>query len=170
MSAPIILADMLARLDATVAINAHKHRVMVAMLDALRPFEGKQITKRLATAVQKALPEYTVYYDAEYSWIKLKIWGNGLEYNSNVDVILTYTGTGNDGIYHHENMVRVPDSNDYKVRMGYAYPYLRLALDLTALRPELPVLVARYNSALAALDMASSAFGAAGYLTQPKDR
>jgi hypothetical protein len=51
----------------------------LALLDtlaaALKPFDGKPVSKRLATAVQKAMPEAQVYYRHEYGMFHISIWG-----------------------------------------------------------------------------------------------
>lgn len=60
---------------------------------ALVPFDGKPISKRLATAAQKQLPEYTVYYRAEYGMFHLSIWGAGIEYNDRREFLLGYDST-----------------------------------------------------------------------------
>lgn len=40
----------------------------------LAPFDGKKISKRLASAIEKAHPDWTVYYKDNYQYI-LYIWG-----------------------------------------------------------------------------------------------
>ena len=61
-----------------------------AALEVIKTFEGKQITKRIGTAVQKALPDFTVYYGKPYGWYEVKIWGNGIEFGSGVSLLLAY--------------------------------------------------------------------------------
>jgi hypothetical protein len=46
---------------------------------ALEAFEGKTITRRLATAVKKALPDHVVHYDADYGMYHLRIWKDNYE-------------------------------------------------------------------------------------------
>lgn len=56
-------------------------------------FHGKKITKRLATAVQKAHPSWTVFYDNAYGYIRLSIWGgdSGCESHSKrMNILVAY--------------------------------------------------------------------------------
>jgi len=53
------------------------------VLDVLKKFEGKKITKRIETAL-KARPEMKgliIYYGVDYGQYRLSIWGNGRGYN-----------------------------------------------------------------------------------------
>jgi hypothetical protein len=73
------------------AIDRDREEPFGRVLDALRPFEGKKITKRIATAVEKAIPEYTVYYDGgkNVSGIyHLTIWGNGISMDQRIQLYL----------------------------------------------------------------------------------
>jgi hypothetical protein len=45
------------------------------IVKALKPFEGKPISKRIATALQKLHPDWTVFYDTNYGMFHLVIWG-----------------------------------------------------------------------------------------------
>jgi hypothetical protein len=50
--------------------------VMNQICEALKPFNGKEVTKRLATTVEKRLGEnYAVFYDSKsYGWHELSVW------------------------------------------------------------------------------------------------
>jgi hypothetical protein len=65
------------------AIERERMPLQEAVLDALRPLDGKKITKRFATVVGKALPDHTVYYDVckVTGTYRLYIWGAGIDYN-----------------------------------------------------------------------------------------
>jgi hypothetical protein len=54
-------------------------------------FEGKQITKRIQKVVQDLLPEYKVNYSFEYGMFKIKIYGNGIDYNHEKSFYLGYS-------------------------------------------------------------------------------
>lgn len=43
--------------------------------NALKPFDGKLVSKRMATAFTKAYPEYTVYWDDNYGMYHLNVHG-----------------------------------------------------------------------------------------------
>ena len=62
------------------------------VLTALAPYDGKGVTKRLATAVSKAMPDMTVAYDTDYGMCHLSIWGQGLEYRRRYSALLAYQG------------------------------------------------------------------------------
>lgn len=57
---------------------------------ALKPFEGKKITRALATAIEKALPGYNVFYKKSYSWFEVDIWGEEIPYAERVTLNLGY--------------------------------------------------------------------------------
>ena len=67
------------------------------VLAILKAFDGKPITKRLATAVQKALPERTVHYSTIGSMVHLEIWGAGTEHKNRSSFLLGYTDTSRFG-------------------------------------------------------------------------
>lgn len=56
----------------------------------LERFDGKTITKRLANAVEKALPEFTVFYDTGAGMKHIDIWGGGLPHSERKRFLLTY--------------------------------------------------------------------------------
>jgi hypothetical protein len=66
------------------------YKIFCAVRKAVAPFDGKPITKRIATAVEKALPEYTVYYERQYGMFHVIIWGNGIEYGDRLSLLLGY--------------------------------------------------------------------------------
>ena len=47
-------------------------------------YEGKRITKRMATAIEKEHPDWTVYYKPDYGTYQINIWGgdSGRDYNN----------------------------------------------------------------------------------------
>lgn len=62
----------------------------LTLLSIVRKFEGKQITKRIANALQKTLPDHTIYYDADFSMYHIRIGGNGIEWDSRPSFLLGY--------------------------------------------------------------------------------
>ena len=78
-----------------ITTNTHHLFLHNTIAETLKKFEGKQITKRFATAVKKAMPDYTVYFENKYSLIQLVIWkGN---YNDRTQHVLGYASNP---IYH----------------------------------------------------------------------
>lgn len=60
------------------------------LVEIFKPFEGKKISKRLATAIEKALPDYTVSYSTDYGHYSIRIWGNGIDFNERYDFLIGY--------------------------------------------------------------------------------
>jgi hypothetical protein len=59
---------------------------------ALKPFEGKQVSKRIATALQKMHPGWTVFYDTDYGMFHLCIWGGDtdIKYDQRFRALIGY--------------------------------------------------------------------------------
>ncbi len=62
----------------------------------LKKFHGKTINKRIQTAVAKAMPDWTIYYNIRGSMYYLDIWGNGLSMNKRFSILLGYQPYNND--------------------------------------------------------------------------
>lgn len=138
--------DPLNALTAAIAERKVIFRIYSEVANVLKDFDGKKITKALATAVEKKTGLNT-YYGAEYSWFSLKVWGPTLPFKDRIDLNLGYTG--HDGnIFNYAQFV---DSNG------------RYSLDETRI-PELEAEAAqigpkldRYKAALAEIEAASEA-------------
>jgi hypothetical protein len=67
-------------------------RLHIEALERMAPvfeaYEGKQVNKRLETKLREALDPFTVVFNREYSSAIVKVWGNGLDYNSMLSVYL----------------------------------------------------------------------------------
>jgi hypothetical protein len=71
--------------------------------DVFKAFEGKQITKRMESALKKAYPEWTIYYSAEYGMYHIKVWGLACgrpSYDNAQHMLLGYES---DPVYTAEN-------------------------------------------------------------------
>jgi hypothetical protein len=66
----------------------------------LERFDGKKITKRIATAVAQALPDWTVYYDTNYGMKHLKMWQHNMR-DDQISFLLGYDS--GDGLFHYAN-------------------------------------------------------------------
>jgi hypothetical protein len=53
-------------------------------------YDGKKITKRIATKLEKKLNKFTVYFSKDYGTYKLIIWGNGIDYNNRFTALIGY--------------------------------------------------------------------------------
>jgi len=71
--------------------TAHENTALAERVEAaLAPFDGKKITKRMATVLEKALPECSVYYDTNYGMYHVNVsWGTDEEKR----FLLGYHGT-----------------------------------------------------------------------------
>jgi hypothetical protein len=56
------------------------------MCEILKPFEGKQISKRMETAAQKAFPDYRVRYKTDYGLLQIEIIVTGQHWNRETGV------------------------------------------------------------------------------------
>lgn len=84
------LADVLAEVEShqkDQLLSVKLYRIVEA---AVKPFDGKEISKRIANAIAKALPEYTVSYEPQYNLYQVKVWGNGIEYDKRLSFFLGY--------------------------------------------------------------------------------
>lgn len=82
--------------------------VMVArVLEALKPFQGKPINKKLGTAVQAALPEYTVSYQDNdkklFNWVHIGIWGNGIPHQERYSLTIHVTPEFDLAVFQEKN-------------------------------------------------------------------
>ena len=66
------------------------YKVAIQAAEVLKAFDGKKCSKRMENAFKKRFPNYTVYCGRQYTWYGFKIWGNGIEYQYAVDLLLTY--------------------------------------------------------------------------------
>lgn len=74
--------------------EAGKAEVVHEIYTVLRDkFNGKKITRRLATLIQNAHPSWTVYYDKSYGSVHLSIWGgdSGLDsFSDRMHILVGY--------------------------------------------------------------------------------
>ena len=61
-------------------------RVHDAIIEALKGFEGKKVSKRLANAAQEALPEYRVLWRAQYGMFYIDVCRKGNPYPSDLNL------------------------------------------------------------------------------------
>jgi len=66
------------------------YELICIVRDTLKPFDGKKINARIKTAVAKVLPLHTIYFDKRHGMFHLMIWGNGIEYDQRMDILLGY--------------------------------------------------------------------------------
>lgn len=66
--------------------------LVLPALEIIKTFEGKQITKRIATKIQEneLFKLYTVSYDTNFGMFHINIWGNNIPYDSRIRMLIGY--------------------------------------------------------------------------------
>jgi hypothetical protein len=66
--------------------------VYTAIIDVLKKFDGKVMSKRIETALKadSRLAGYNIHYAFEYGMFRVTFWGNGLDYESRSTVHMGY--------------------------------------------------------------------------------
>lgn len=83
-------SSLLEEIDKRIERKRIDLRLVTVVFQACEKYEGKPITKRIATAVEKALPTYTVNYNRDYGMFHIRIWGNGIPYNNRFSSLIGY--------------------------------------------------------------------------------
>ncbi len=82
-------------ISALIAARIEDTALSEQIAEIVKPSEGKTISKRIATAIEKALPAHTVYWNTDYGMFHVSIWGNGIEYNDRKRYLVGYhSGSG----------------------------------------------------------------------------
>lgn len=122
------------------------HMEILAIIEpVLKTFEGKKITKRIETAIQAALPTYTLYYGHPYSWYTLQLWNKNINFDQRINLNLGY-----DDIFSMEAFIK---SNQCYYLDAERYTELKEYIDHPAL---IEVLVRNQNSIKESLKMYES--------------
>jgi hypothetical protein len=140
---PIDPKAALAELDATVKRYTEQLAIYNAALEVMQSFEGKQITKRIATALEKKLPGKVIHYSTEYSWYAISIWGDGVAYDNAIRLNLGYLSAGNT-----LDLAKVKEHN-----LCYGLHSERL-VNIAAIRDSVPARLAKINKAIEAYNAA----------------
>jgi len=64
----------LQKVNDAITLNEHNLKTFNVIRGVLEDFDGKTITKRIATAIGKALPGYVVHWNKDYSWWQVVVW------------------------------------------------------------------------------------------------
>jgi hypothetical protein len=72
----IYTSDVENKISARIKTAKEQLKVINTIIPVLRAFEGKKITKRIATAIQKELPGYHVRYRPDYGMYHIDITSN----------------------------------------------------------------------------------------------
>lgn len=130
-----------------------KAEVHEKVVEVLKAYQGKIITKRLASEVKKALGDkYVVYWKTELSWSSLSIWNNDtIPYGDRYDAMIAY----DNDLYPTKD--RRFDFAYWQERYGNAHGlgrYAETAAESEAALRTLDEKVAAYNAAVEAADAA----------------
>lgn len=125
---------------------------------ALRPHDGKLVTRRFLAALQESLPEYTMYYNDRDRLKAISIWGGP---------------KGND-LLHGDSMELRLHTNQNTERFDHALfsdlvikGYLNLQQNIADMRMvlnSLEVRVVNYNHAVRQMEESSKLFGPASFI------
>lgn len=143
------------KVRAAIAEAKALHAVASAACAAAEPFDGKPVSKRIASAIESALPGYRVHYSAEHGFYRVEIWGGAIEYRCRVSLNLGYSNAaqsrkpaGPAPVYiHAERLGR---------ELGGYSRSAELAAAGESLLAELPARVAAYNAAREAYEAAAA--------------
>lgn len=91
-------------IEKQIQLNERDLAVVKTIVEELKRFDGKKITKRIGTCIEKALPQFTICYSKDISMYRLKIWGYGILYTDHLSILLGYINNEND-IFSHEKFI-----------------------------------------------------------------
>ena len=128
---PVELGNMVDMIQKRIAHYETSYAVYIRVLEVLKPFEGKQFTRRIETAVKKALPGYRIYQDGIASMTHLNVW----EGDEKLSFLLCYDS---DPYFRMENFLK---HNNY---MDFPNLVDKLKQGLVML----PIFIDRYNEIL----------------------
>lgn len=160
MTARIDVAAARNTLRLAIAEATEKQRIAEAATAAAAPFDGKPVSKRIASAIESALPGYRVHYSAEHGFYRVAVWGGtgcAVQYGNRVEFNLGYANAaqsrkpaGPAPEYRHAERLG-------RELGGFAWCARHIA-DGESLLAELPARVAAFNAALAEFEAASAPF------------
>jgi len=113
-------------------------RIAKTVIEALKTFQGKPPNQfqRIEKAVKKALPDYTVRYHRDYGNYRLIIWGNGVDYQNSVNMLIARD---------HETSLQIQSVIEHN---HYLLNETRIN-ELEAKKLALPEAVSKFNQGLA---------------------
>ena len=89
-----------------------KKEIFELVIPVLKTFEGKQVSKRIENKLKEQLPQLTISYYQSYTYIELKVWGNGLKYDDRINFNLCKNDS--DKIFKMENVLQYDNWYDYQ--------------------------------------------------------
>jgi len=85
--------SMLAVVRDSNDVDKRNHALYTKILAVVETLHGKKLTKRVANAVQKALPDHTLYYKRDQygghvMGTYIQVWGDGIDMNKRIQFAL----------------------------------------------------------------------------------
>lgn len=107
----VTIAQLKAHIQAKIDDEARDVYIHTEIVRVLEKMEGKLISQRIATALNKLHPDWTVHFEPSHSMFHLKIWGGdtGKTFDNRVSVLLGYRS---------EPTIRVNEASDSR---GFEY-------------------------------------------------
>jgi hypothetical protein len=93
---PLTVEAIQNKVNASISHLANMSVMYQKVIPVLAPFAGKAISKRMETAMKKALPDYVVSMNSGLSTV-ISIWGNGIDYENRISCYLHTLGFNNGG-------------------------------------------------------------------------
>lgn len=135
-------SELTAKIAAMIARQDLNYKTWKIAESVIVKFDGQKITKRIATALSKELPDYTVYYDTNHGMYDLVIWGNGIPYDNRISIYLGY-------VYDNNAIVNIDKVRELNTCHELELGRMELLLSLPA--AELQAAISSWNTALAEL-------------------
>jgi len=129
--------------------------IFTKVCEAVKPFQGKVVNKRMCTAIEKILPEYTVswYYIAGMQ--NVRIWGNGIAFEKRLSIFIAYDGEGS------QSFKFTAEGNNHSfIKSNACYSYnSERSQKLEQLKSKVSVWVDRWNAAINEIQSIQTAMG-----------
>jgi hypothetical protein len=141
-----------------IAEAAESLAIVTAACAAAEPFNGKPVSKRIASAIESALPGYRVHYSAEHGFYRVTIWGgreSAVQYSNRVSLNLGYANAAHSRKPAGPAPVYIHAERLGRDLSGYSHCAERIAAG-ESLLVELPARVAAYNAAREAFEAAAA--------------
>lgn len=162
-------ADAREAIENVIVSYRHQLEIIYIVHEVLRLYHDKTYSKRISTAIEKELKArlpsqarpWVVQWGKNTSSYHVLIWGNGISYGKRMSLLLGYPGPLKDAnhIFDFERYIA-----------EYAPKFTQMEnriVEMESTLNDLAYLVADWNAAVAALELADKSFGyASHYITQ----
>jgi hypothetical protein len=87
---PLDLHDLIVSIQSRVNNYQRNYEIFQKIVVVLKKFEGKNVTKRIQTALKEAMPGYNIYLKSIASMTNIEVWGGDIEYQNGPHILLCY--------------------------------------------------------------------------------